>query len=156
MAITFQGIDPSLFNFGSDLVAVAGRVLLGLSLAHLYKLVISWQLRSGKKIPVTEIGNGPGNWFTAGRLARALHWSLPALVLLALYVAADFSQSLADLGLRFVTVDMEGDNDHVIDLSRRNFQRLIQVSGLSLDLKLLYSYSDMKRHCFNSDSTDSW
>lgn len=126
-SLTFDGVDPTLFNFVSDAIAVATRWVLGLALSYLYALIVTWQLKTGKPFPVSALGDIPGDFFGAARLARALSWSSPALVFAFLFLAADFSQTVADLGLEFVTVPMEGPHDTVLDLTKRNKLRLIQV-----------------------------
>jgi len=127
VSITFTHINPTIFNFASDLFSVIGRVGLGLSLSYLYGIIMSWQVNTGKAIPVGAIGKKPEGFLAAAQLVRNLHWSLPALMFAALFLAADFSQSIADLGLAFVTIELEGPNDTVLDLTERNQMRLIQV-----------------------------
>lgn len=141
--ITFTGVDPTAFNALSTAFYLGGKLVLAVALSQLYALIVTWQLRSRRRpcscssssksksqrtLPATEIGNKPGDSFAAARLAWALQCSMPALVLLGLFLAADFSEVVADLGLQFVTVATSGPADTVLDLSRRNPWRLIEVS----------------------------
>jgi len=101
--------------------------VLGLALSYLYVFIMTWQIKTGKPIPVSALGEIPGDFFGAARLVKVLSWSSPALVFALLFLAADFSQTVADLGLEFVNVQMEGPSDTVLDLTKRNPMRLIQV-----------------------------
>jgi len=130
VAITFDGVDPTLFNFVSDAIAVGSRWVLGFALSYLYVFIMTWQVKAGKKpVPVSALGDIPADFFGAARLVRVLSWSSPALVFALLFLAADFSHTIADLGLSFVTVQMEGPSDTVLDLTNRNSLRLIQTTG---------------------------
>ena len=65
-ALTLSGIDPTTFNFLSDVVSVIGRWALGLALtSYLYVVVMTWQVRSGRSIPVKALGDIPEDFFAA-------------------------------------------------------------------------------------------
>jgi len=137
MAITLEQVNPTVFNFLSDVVSLLIRVGFGIAIAQLYIILMSWHLKTGRKIPVGELGTVPDNFFASAKLTSALQFSLPSLILLLFLVAADFSHSLADLGLSFVTVQMKGPRDTVLSLktSDRNPMRLIQTAGDPLHIQ---------------------
>jgi len=155
-SITFTGIDPTIFNFVSDLFSVVGRLGLGLALSYIYGIIMSWQVTTGKAIHVGSVGKKPEHFLDAAMLVRDLHWSLPALVFAALFLAADFSQSIADLGLSFVTIQLEGPSDIVLDLTKRNPFRLIQVNQLIFCHSIVLKYLTQLIRSSFSFCKDRW
>jgi len=128
VSITFEGVEVPKFLFVADLIATVGRWVLGLTLAHLYGLLMTWHVKSHKPVPIDALGEPPGDSLGAARLAYTLRFSAPALVLVLLFLAADFSSSLADVaGFDTEIMEMEGPNETVLDLTKRNPRRLLQV-----------------------------
>lgn len=127
--VVLEGVNPTIFNFVSDLVGMAAVVGVGFVFSYVYVLIMSWQVKSGKPIPVKVLGFIPTNFSDAIRLARVLKWSMPALVIVLLFLVTGFAHSIADLGLEFVTVEREGPYDTVLNLEKTNPLRLIHTSG---------------------------
>jgi len=146
--LILEGINPTIFNFVSDLVGMAAVVGVGFAFSYVYMLIMSWQVESGKSIPVNALGFIPGDFFAATRLARGLKWSMPALVMALLFLVTDFAHSVADLGLEFVTVEMEGPHDAILNLEVTNPSRLIHtagdpLNGFTLPVPKSYSVGDV-------------
>lgn len=118
-----------MFNFVSDLVGKLAVIGFGLVVPVLYVLLMSWQVKSGRTIPIQRLGEIPRDFFAAAQLSRSLKWSLPGVIMALLFLAVDFSHSIADLGLGFVTVEQEGPSDTILDLGSRNPSRLIHTAG---------------------------
>lgn len=53
----------------------------------------------------------------------------PALIVVLLLCISDFSHSVADIGLSFVSVKVQGKSDTVLDLTLRNPDRLYHFAG---------------------------
>jgi hypothetical protein len=127
--VVLEGVNPTIFNFVSDLVGKAAVVGVGFAFSYVYLLLMSWQVKSGKPIPINVLGVVPRDFLAATQLARVLKWSMPALLAALLFLMTDFAHSIADLGLEFVTVEREGPYDTALNLGVINPSRLIHTSG---------------------------
>jgi len=128
-AITFDGVSPTLFNFFADLLGVAFRAIFALGIGHAFVYLMSSHLRKGHSIPSKLLGQIPSDFVSSCRFAFMLKLPGPVLALALLVALGDFSHSIADLGLSFVTVEMEGPSETVLTLNQRNPTRLLELSG---------------------------
>lgn len=130
---TWEGVDPRLFNFVSDISSVFIQKCISIAIAYAFSLFMSLHLSNRPNqnhIPLDLLGSVPGDAVEAACfLARLL--SFPTFGLFVLLLVADFSHSFADLGLDFVTVQEPGKQDTVLSLQYkdRNSQRLLQTTG---------------------------
>jgi len=76
----------------------------------------------GRDLPISVLGNIPGDAVGSAMVARALKWTLPALF-------ADMAHTFGDLGLDFVQVQVAGPPDTVLNLAKRNSARLFETAG---------------------------
>ena len=108
-------------------------LLFATSVTMLFPAFMSWQLKKGKAIPASRLGYIPSDFFSALSGFRMWQLSIPAVSLVALIIAADFSHSIADAGLEFVAVREEGDLMPVLHLGthpdRRNSQPPLEIAG---------------------------
>lgn len=128
-AITFEGVDATLFNFYADLLGVAFQAIFAFAIAHAFVYLMSSHLRKGHPIPTKLLGTIPSNFVSSIHFACLLKLSGPVLALALLLALSDFSHSIADLGLSFVTVETEGPSETVLSLDQRNPTRLLELSG---------------------------
>ena len=124
-------ISPTGFNVLSDIFAYITRFIVGLAIAALYPFMMSMQLKRGYAVPVSSLGNAPGDFFTAAWHTRAMNYSIVALSLIFLFALADFSHSLADIGLDFKAREEKGDILPILTLEteKRNKAIPVQLSG---------------------------
>ena len=109
---TFEGINPTTLNFLSSFVSVLTQSILVIAIGSVYGIVINWYLsrNESRQLPATMFGQVPKNFFGAvTAFLDNVELSLPLIVVVLLFVCADFSNSIADLGLTFVTMDQEGE-----------------------------------------------
>lgn len=148
-------ISASGFNVVSDVFAYITVTLFGFAFASLYPLFMTWQAAQSKNaslLLVSQLGGSmPGNLLQAAASVR--HWRpLLAFVILAILAIADFSHSLADVGLDFVPVKEQGPNEGVLVYTtkdQRHERRPGQTAGDPLLLRTIY---DVKE-CVDSSRT---
>jgi len=128
-AITFSGVSPTIFNFVSDLVGVAFRAIFALGVGQAFVYLMSRHLRKGHSIPSQVLGQVPSSFVSSCQFAYLLKLSCPVMALALLLAIGDFAHSIADLGLSFVTVEMEGPSEMILSLKDRNPTRLFELSG---------------------------
>ena len=117
MAILLQNVDPTLFNFVSGVVSVVTQALLLWTLRKLYGVFCDWHVANGKQLPVRLLGNIPPNFVSAvSQFLQNFTISVPIVILLLLFACADFSDSLARLGIEFVATSVQGVDDTVMVL----------------------------------------
>lgn len=133
---TITSMSSTGFNVLSDIVGYITRILIGMGIAAFYPLFMTWQIRfSGKPVPVKAIGSVPGDFVTAsGSLVRWYNWSLPAIVLAIILFIADFSHSLADIGMEFVELYEPDSLQPILNVptssaDHRNTARTLELSG---------------------------
>jgi len=127
--LTLSGVSPTIFNFLSDLLGLTVRTILAFAIGHAFVYLLSSHLRKGYSIPSKALGLVPSDFVSSCRFAHMLKLSAPVLILCLLLGLGDFSHSIADLGLSFVSVDMEGPQESVLLLDQRNPTRLFELSG---------------------------
>jgi hypothetical protein len=134
MAITLEGVNPTLFNFFSGLLSVLGQSLLLFLLSLTYGAFINWHLSSEEKmIPASMLGQVPANFASAltKLINQHLQLSFPLLILIVLFACADFSDSIARLGVAYVPTLQKGDLNTVLTLHhevRQEQERLFLTS----------------------------
>lgn len=126
---TFEGVNPTIFNFSADLLSVAFQTIFALGASHAFVYLMSRHLQQGHSIPTKALGKVPSSFAGSCYFAYLLKLSGPALALSLLLAVGEFSHSVSDLGLSFVTVQTEGPLETVLALDRRNPGRLFQLSG---------------------------
>lgn len=122
-------LDPTTFNFVSDIVAFLLRAAFDLALVGIYALFLTWHFKSGRTIGLKDLAKIPSGFFGSMYQAKRIGPSLPILMLVLLYFVADLSHSLADTGMAFISVNQEGPADAVLNLWRRNPKRLMHTAG---------------------------
>ena len=122
-------LHPTTFNVMSDIFAYFTRIAIGMAIASLYPLLMTLRLRRGQAIPLDELGQMPSDFVTS--LKHVFNISGPMVLLAILLAFADFSHSVADVGLDFETDTKEGQPMPVLVLEpdKRNSRRPIQLSG---------------------------
>ena len=128
-------LHPTTFNVISDIFAYFTRFAIGMAIASLYPLLMTSRLRRGQAIPLDELGQLPSDFLTS--LKRVFNLSGPMVLLAILLAFADFSHSVADMGLDFETDTEEGRPMPVLVLAsdKRNSHRPIQLSGDPLNVR---------------------
>jgi len=139
--ITFEGVSPTLFNFVSDLAGLAIRAIFAVGISHAFVYMMSTHLRRGNSIPAEALGQVPSDFVSSLQFARMLKFSSPVVVLAICLALGEFSHSIADLGLSFVAVDLEGPMEAILDLETRNPARLLELSGDPFSLRT-YPFPD--------------
>ena len=128
-------LQPTTFNVISDIFAYFTRFAIGMAIASLYPLLMTLRLRRGQAIPLEELGQMPSDFVTS--LKHVFNISGPMVLLAILLAFADFSHSVADMGLDFETGTQEGQPMPVLVLGpgKRNSHRPIQLSGDPLNVR---------------------
>ena len=128
-------LHPTTFNVISDIFAYFTRFVIGMAIASLYPLLMTLRLRRGQAIPLDELGQMPSDFVTS--LKHVFNISCPMVLLAILLAFADFSHSVADMGLDFETDTQEGRPMPVLVLApdKRNSHRPIQLSGDPLNVR---------------------
>jgi len=67
-SITFEGVDPTLLNFFSDLLGVAFRAVFALGVG-LFVYIMSHHLRKERPIPTMALGQVPSDFISSCRYA---------------------------------------------------------------------------------------
>ena len=136
MSVVLEGVDESIFGFVSGLVSVLGQTCLLLSLSLVFGMLINWHLSSssnGQQMPIAALGSVPPNFFGSVTrvVLKTMQFSFPLLVLLVLFACADFSGSIARLGISSQVTLQQGKHDTVLSLkySDRNPNRLFETTG---------------------------
>jgi hypothetical protein len=129
--IELRGVDPTVFNFVSDVVGIAIQLIFSLSLAGCYTLFVSRHIAADKTIPLKALGNIPNDFATGIVTARTMSWSVPILTFAALLAINQFSHAVADLGLSFDPSVAEGPLEPVLSLDSfsRNKAILFEAVG---------------------------
>lgn len=124
-------ISPTAFNVVSDIFAKLSELLIAAAIVSLYAFMLSLQSRSDRHIPIEDLTQIPGDSVDALKLLARWRLSLPAMLLVVLLLVADFSHTVADIGLNFVDKAQRGPNATVLVVSsdRRNPQRALQMAG---------------------------
>jgi hypothetical protein len=119
------------FNVMSDLIGYVTGVFAGFAIAAIYPLLLSWQMHRKQHIPLRQLLQQPGDALQGIGACSALQITLPAILLLFLLLLADFSHSMADIGLSFVSTPQRGKKDTVlvVDTDKRNRNRPLQFCG---------------------------
>ena len=130
-AWTLQRIHPTAFNVASDLFSYFTRVVIGGAIATLYAALLTWQIHLRRPVPLAQLGELPRDAMQGLVALPHWQWSLPALSLVALLLVADFSHSVADVGLKFPNVPVEGPPEPVLVVAsdKRNHQRPMEMAG---------------------------
>ena len=118
-SLLLEGVDPTLFNFFSGLLSVLGQSLLLFLLSLAYGSFLNWHLsKEGRMIPAAMLGQVPANFASALSkfVKQHLQFSLPLILLVILFACADFSDSIARLGISYVPTFQKGELDTVLTL----------------------------------------
>ena len=158
MALLTVPINPTHFNFLSDIVGFIIRLVFNVAVSAVYVRILASYAHPGRGgIPVALLGgNAPGDFVAGIGHWRLLRYSLPALVFAILLAIGDFSHSVADLGLDFVTVTVRGDPQPTLHLdpALRNthpplefigdpfFTFIVTVSSLDINNDTLEEFRD--------------
>jgi len=131
------GISARGFNVLSDIFAYTTRVLFGVAFSALCPVFMTWHVKQGKPIPINRLGSVPGDVFQATGSLQFLRWSLASLLVAGIMLVADFSHSVADVGLDFVAVKGRGPDQPVLVIApdKRNKGRPIQTAGDPLTIR---------------------
>ena len=132
---TVSRLHPTTFNVISDIFAYFTRFVIGMAISSLYPLLMTLRLRRGQAIPLDELGQMPSDFVTS--LKHVFSISGPMVLLAILLAFADFSHSVADMGLDFEADTQEGRPMPVLVLTpdKRNSHRPIQLSGDPLNVR---------------------
>ena len=136
-------INPTVFNVLSDILGLFIRAGVGVGIAYSFTLIVSMHLkhlhndRHTRVVPIDMMGNVPSDVFEGFHFWWRLGMSGPTFFLLLVLVFADFSHSIADIGMEFVSRMEVGEEDYVLSLryEHRNPQPLLQISGDPLQLR---------------------
>ena len=93
--------------------------MLLLLLSFVYGIFINWHLSGkGRLLPASVLGNVPPNFVSALStvIRQNLQVSLPMFILVVLFACADFSDSIARLGVTYVPTPQKGNPDTVLTL----------------------------------------
>ena len=150
-SVLLEGVDPTVFNFVSGLVGVVLQALLLYVIRKAYVVVSDLQVKDDKGLQ----DRIPPNFFSAFfNLLKdyALGW--PIVALLVLLACADFSDSLARLGMEFVATSVEGGEDTVMMLDYKGskntcFSSVLCAAGFLNGLGSVHKTNrkKMKRRC---------
>lgn len=141
-------IDPTAFNVLSDLLGMATRALVGISLGLLYPLLLSWYLQRQRRhdtttaaagittnaaagIPLATIDANNGGILSTLRLAQVTKGSFPVMFLLCALLVAESSHPIADAGFDFITIKQPGSDEAILNLREdwRNHDRPLETTG---------------------------
>lgn len=129
--IVLDGIDPTIFNFVTDLAAELSSALAVIFLGSLYTIFLSLYLRRGNSIPIASLGEAPHSILDTLARGNVLRWPAWLVVFAGIVLVTRFSHAVADLGLGFQRVVREGPPRPVITLDpeQRNKQIMFQATG---------------------------
>mmetsp|Transcript_117133 Transcript_117133/g.175027 ORF Transcript_117133/g.175027 Transcript_117133/m.175027 type:complete len:216 (+) Transcript_117133:87-734(+) len=128
--IELRGIDPTVFNFISDLTGIAIQLIFSLCLAGCYALFVSRHIAADNTVPLKALGNIPNDFATAIMTARTMSWSMPIFAFATLLAINQFSHAVADLGLSFDPSVAEGPLDSVLSLDTFSRNKAIIVEAV--------------------------
>ena len=116
-SFTLTGVNPTIFNFATNILSAVSKSFLVLAISAVYGTFLLWHMSKGFKLPVDSLGTIPHSFFAFGKhFLASPEISLPIASLAVLFACAEFSSTLAVLGLDFVTVVEEGQFDTVLTL----------------------------------------
>ena len=128
-----NNMDPTVFNVMTDVFDKIVMIIFGIAVAAIYPSFMSWKVFHGLEIPVDTLGDVPSDFWAVVTGYQAWRTSWPTILLVILVVAADFSHSIADSGLDFVTIDESGPEERILllglDPNTRSKNRPGQLLG---------------------------
>ena len=112
-----RNINPTTFNVMTDVFDKIVMIMFGIAVATIYPSFMRWKVYHGLEVPVDTLGDVPSDFWAVLTGYQAWRTSWPTILLVILVVAADFSHSIADSGLDFVTVDEKGPEARILFLA---------------------------------------
>ena len=118
---------------------------------------MTYRLKRGEQVPLGETGGLPGDFF--GALSNVLwRWSLTGLALALLLCFADFTHSIADTGMDFVSVNEVGHMEPVLIISKekrntkRPYETAVDPFLTRTDPDFLVRNKTVAEHLLNNDT----
>jgi len=130
--------------FGADVAGVAFRTIFAFGASYVFIHLMTIHLKRGNSIPAKALGNVPADFASSCYFSYLLRFSGPTIILALILAVGDFSHSIADLGLSFVTFYKEGPVEPVLNLDIRNPMRLFELSGDPTSSFRAYAFPDSK------------
>lgn len=131
MKIVLEGVDPTTFNFVASALADLANILLATVLGAFYVIRLTKWIKAndGKNtLPVNVVGQVPSDLTSALTIVMGSGWAFPCVLVLGLFLA-EYTSSIAFIGLDFVVLDRPGENATVLNLAKRNGAFPYQLVG---------------------------